>query len=171
MQNLQAKPLHLKPNKNIPNNTILPLLLYQQVFSSSENLESQFKKAFEGNGWSGTWVNGVFNYHHYHSTAHEALGVLAGSATIMLGGPDGEEVTLKAGDLAVLPAGTGHCCKSASPDFKVMGAYPKGQENYDICTVDDDVEEKKQNIAQVALPAADPVGGKAGPLMKLWGQQ
>ena len=168
MQNTQVQPVLFQPNHNIPNNPKLPLLVYEQVFPESINLQGQFKKAFEENGWGGSWVNGVFNYHHYHSTAHEVLGVISGSATILFGGPDGKEVEVKAGDMAVLPAGTGHCCKSASSDFKMMGAYPKGQEDYDISTADDDMEIKKQNIALVPLPTADPVGGAAGPLMKHW---
>lgn len=165
-----VKPLNLQPHGNNPNNPHLPLLLYWQVFPEKSNLESQFKEAFEQHNWRGSWTNGVFDYHHYHSKSHEVLGVAAGSATIIFGGPGGEEVEVKAGDMVVLPAGTGHCRKSASSDFSVVGAYPDGQENYDICTEDDDPEEKKQNIKQVPLPGADPVAGKEGPLLQHWKQ-
>lgn len=164
----EPTPYQLDPNGQIPNNPKLPLLLYQQLFDSKEGLQEQFKKAFKENDWGGSWVNGIFNYHHYHSTAHEVLGVLSGSATIIFGGPRGKEVAVKAGDMVVLPAGTGHCRKSASSDFSVIGAYPKGQEDYDICTEKDDPEEKKKSIEKVALPSADPLGGINGPLMKYW---
>ncbi|MFD3001783.1 cupin domain-containing protein [Pontibacter toksunensis] len=160
--------ISLEPHGNIPNNPHLPLLFYRQVFYDSSNLEQQFKEAFAKHNWRGSWTNGVFNYHHYHSKSHEVLGVAAGSATLILGGPGGEEAEVKAGDMVVLPAGTGHCRKSASPDFSVVGAYPKGQENYDICTEDDEVEEKQQNIRQVPLPETDPVAGKDGPLLQHW---
>ena len=160
--------LNLQPHGNIPNNQHLPLLLYRQVFSASDKLENEFKEAFAQHNWKGSWTNGVFDYHHYHSKSHEVLGVAAGSAFIIFGGPGGEEVEVKAGDMVVLPAGTGHCRKSASPDFSVVGAYPKGQENYDICREDDDVEDKIRNIRQVPLPDSDPVAGKDGPLLQHW---
>ncbi|MFD2514859.1 cupin domain-containing protein [Pontibacter locisalis] len=161
-------PLLLQPQGQIPNNLTLPVLLYRQLFSAKNNLEAQFKEAFKRNSWSGSWVNGVFDYHHYHSKSHEVLGVAAGSATLIIGGPGGEEIHLSAGDMVVLPAGTGHCRKEASPDFSVVGAYPKGQENYDICTEEDNMEEKQKNIQQVPLPVSDPALGADGPLLQHW---
>lgn len=168
MQDFNITPYLLQPHGNIPNNQQLPLLMYRQVFENNDDLISRFKEAFEKNGWRGSWVNGVFDYHHYHSKSHEVLGVAAGSATVIFGGPGGEEVTVKAGDMVVLPAGTGHCLKTASSGFKVVGAYPSGQENYDICTEKDNPEEKKKNIAQAPLPEADPVAGAGAPLLKQW---
>ncbi|WP_187262928.1 cupin domain-containing protein [Pontibacter beigongshangensis] len=171
MRILSASPILLSPGKGIPNNPDLPLLLYRQVFRAGDNLEHQFKEAFRENSWAGTWTNGVFGYHHYHSVAHEVLGVAAGAATLIFGGPGGQEVEVTAGDMVVLPAGTGHCCKQASSNFRVIGAYPQGQEDYDICKETDDVAEKVKNIAKVALPLADPVAGRHGPLLQHWRQQ
>ncbi|MCX2739918.1 cupin domain-containing protein [Pontibacter anaerobius] len=163
-----STPHFLQPHGNIPNNQQLPLLVYQQVFGQSDDLVNQFKETFKQNNWRGSWVNGVFDYHHYHSRSHEVLGVAAGSAVLILGGPAGKEVEVKAGDMLVLPAGTGHCLKSSASGFKVVGAYPVGQENYDICTEKDDPQEKKKSIAQVALPTSDPVFGADGPLLLHW---
>lgn len=171
MKEVSVTPLLLQPNNGIPNNPKLPVLLYQQVFTNPQALAEQFKKAFAQNSWGGTWTNGVFNYHHYHSTSHEVLGVAAGKATLMLGGPNGEEVQLQAGDMVVLPAGTGHCRQHASADFSVVGAYPPGQGNYDICTLQDNPAEKQHNIDQAALPATDPIFGKSGPLLQHWQQK
>lgn len=164
----EIKKLYLAPHGNIPNNPHLPVLLYQQLFPEPDNLADRFKDVFAKNNWGGSWVNGVFDYHHYHSKSHEVLGVADGSAILILGGPGGEETAVKAGDMVVLPAGTGHCLKSDSPNFKVVGAYPGGQENYDICTEQDDPQEKQKNITQVALPKADPVFGERGPLLQYW---
>lgn len=158
----------LTQNGNIPNNPRLPLLLYRQVYTDPEGLKDKFRQCFEENSWGGSWTYGVYDYHHYHSTAHEVLGVYSGQAKLIFGGPGGQEVEVKNGDLVVIPAGVGHCCKWASDDFKVIGAYPRGQEDYDICTEKDNPEEKKKNIAEVALPLADPVAGKNGPLLNEW---
>ncbi|TPE41067.1 cupin domain-containing protein [Pontibacter mangrovi] len=160
----------LPPHGNIPNNQQLPVLVYPQALQASDNLTSAFKDAFARNNWRGSWVNGVFSYHHYHSHSHEALGVAAGSAILMLGGPGGMTCQVNAGDLLVLPAGTGHCLQAASSGFKVVGAYPAGQEAYDICTEADDVEAKRSNIARVPMPKTDPVAGKDGPLLQHWDQ-
>lgn len=168
MKEQKIIPHQLEENGQIPNNSKLSFLVYQQIFESNDSLKIRFEEAFQQNSWGGTWVNGIFNYHHYHSTAHEVLGVLSGTATVAFGGPDKLEIDVQAGDMVVLPAGTGHCLLSASDDFKVIGAYPKGQENYDICTEKDDIEEKKENIRQVALPKADPVSGQNGPLLEHW---
>ena len=43
------------------------------------------------------WRNGIFDFHHYHSTAHEALGIAKGEVTVVLGGPDGEEFPFASG--------------------------------------------------------------------------
>jgi len=48
------------------------------------------------------------------------------------GGEAGQTLTVKAGDVLVLPAGTGHRCVEHSSVFVVVGAYPHWQENYAI---------------------------------------
>jgi uncharacterized protein YjlB len=74
---------------------------------------------------------------------------------------------LKAGDVAILPAGTGHQRLSASEDFLVIGAYPPTG-TYDECTTVEDRPRALKTILKVALPRKDPVFGINGPLPKLW---
>ena len=148
----------------VPNHPRWPLLLYQHAFSgSASNAEAMLK----ANAWGGLWRNGVYPYHHYHTTSHEVLIVVVGGADVLFGGPEGETASLEAGDVAVLPAGTGHKRLGSSTDFLVVGGYPRGQEDWDLRR-DTFTEEDVQRIKQVALPAADPVFGSAGPLFEHW---
>ena len=105
---------------------------------------------------------GVFDFHHFHSTSHEALAVVAGRATIELGGPQGQAFEVAAGDVLVLPAGTGHRRATERNGFTVVGAYPAGQEDYDLLRGDDpaEVEAARERIAALGPPPQDPVGGQ-----------
>ena len=160
---------HLTDDGRIPNHPTLPLLIYAQALDVSSPDPAAFAETvFRRNGWGGSWRNGIYDFHHYHSTAHEVLAVVCGEATVQLGGEDGITVTVLAGNVLVLPAGTGHKRLNASRNLLVVGAYPPGQE-WDLCR--GDPGERSQvlaNIQAVPLPETDPIFGHEGPLVTAW---
>jgi uncharacterized protein YjlB len=160
----------LRPDGAFPNNPHLPLLVYREAMPSDCNdLLAAVEQTLAKNGWTGIWLNGVYPFHHYHSNAHEFLGIVGGLADVQFGGPGGPVVTVSAGDAAVLPAGTAHKRISASTDFLVVGAYPPGQADYDTLRGDDDAAKGAlERIAAVHVPTMDPLFGEAGPLLEKW---
>jgi uncharacterized protein YjlB len=153
----------------IPNNPRLPLLVYPgAVAVSGADPAAAFEEIFAANGWSGSWRNGIYPFPHYHSTAHEVLGIARGEAKVRFGGNAGIVLDVHAGDVVVIPAGVGHQNLGASGDLLVVGAYPGGAD-FDLCRGRADERPRVlDNIRQVALPAADPVYGRAGPLLAEW---
>jgi uncharacterized protein YjlB len=150
------------PSGGIPNSA-LPLLVRRSALPQDAGAITAH---FARHGWSNAWTNGIFDYHHFHSIAHEVLGVARGTAWARFGGPGGTTLVLRAGDAVVIPAGVGHKRNWATPDFLVVGAYPGGAD-YDIRRgAVSERAEVEANIAAVPLPETEPVTG--GP-MGVWG--
>lgn len=158
----------LKDTGTIPNSR-LPLLIYQGVLDlSGDDPATAIEALLHSHQWGNDWRNGIFTYHHYHSTAHEALFVYSGSCRVQAGGENGPIETIQAGDVIVIPAGVGHKNVGQSSDFNVIGAYPPRQNvdmNYGKPGERPRVDE---NIARLALPRTDPVFGQTGPLLEHW---
>jgi uncharacterized protein YjlB len=143
------------PGEQIPNNPRFPVLIYR---SAGLHDPEAARARFAEHGWGGSWVDGVLPFHHFHSTSHEALAIVAGRATLELGGPQGEAFEVSQGDVLVLPAGTGHRRAASQDDFTVVGAYPAGQEDYDLLRDADPAA--RERIVALGPPPGDPVGGE-----------
>lgn len=159
---------HLGEHDWVPNNPHLPVIVYRQAIAAppSQDMAAAFEQMFADNGWPPRWRDGVYDYHHYHSTAHEVLGIAGGSAVLTIGGPDGRDIKVAAGDAVLLPVGTGHRSIVCMDDFLVVGAYPEGQE-WDICR-EAPSPESRLRMASLAIPCCDPVSGHHGPVGEFW---
>ncbi|GEC51458.1 uncharacterized protein YjlB [Bradyrhizobium japonicum] len=164
-----AEPLAVVFNDDglVPNNP-MPFLVYKAAVDVRSNPEASIEQLFGKNGWGAMWRNGVYDFAHYHATVHEVLGVARGRARVQFGGDHGQALEIAAGDVAILPAGTGHQCLSASDDFCVIGAYPPGPPMDLQRPTPENHARALKTIPLVAIPASDPVMGTDGPLMRLW---
>lgn len=162
--------LFFEDDGRTPNNR-LPVLIHHDIGQRANRAET-LEAGFADHDWLPQWRGGVFDYHHYHSTAHEALGVASGQATLIIGGEQGQTLTVRAGDVLILPAGTGHCCQASSPDFCLIGAYPANQANWDLCRPGiDDIDAARRRIASVPRPTQDPVTGHRAGLIEQWSER
>jgi len=72
----------------------------------------------------------MYRESHYHSTTHESLAVFRGNARLRFGvsnddnASDAIFLTVKVGDVIVIPAGVAHCALDESGGFCMVGSYP-----------------------------------------------
>jgi len=160
---------YLEDDGTFPNNPTHPLVLYKNAIKFSEGKGAEIiEEIFQGNKWGRSWRNGIYPFHHYHSTAHEVLGVYQGDARVQFGGEKGPILAVEAGDVVVIPAGVAHKNINSSHDFRVVGAYPAGQSwdmNYGK---EGDRPAADKNITAVPDPGTDPVYGSESPLLEFW---
>src|ERR1041385_1301477 len=125
-----VRKIHFGAAGDVPNNT-LPVLLYRSVLAANAAEKARlFRERFEENGWTGIWTDTIYDYTHFHSNAHEVLGIADGKVTVLLWGAQGRRIRLKAGDMLAIPAGVGHRRVGDATDLKVIGAYPPGQSHF-----------------------------------------
>lgn len=159
----------IEEDGSFPNNPSLPVLHYQKAFSlDDKNNEKEIEEIFLKNMWYRPWVNGIYDFHHFHSNNHEVLGIADGNAEVLIGGENGVIFKLKKGDALVLPAGVSHKKIQSTSDFSVVGAYSIDVAYNMKYGKEDEKSEAIKKIKKLPLPNADPVFGVDGPLLKLW---
>jgi uncharacterized protein YjlB len=153
--------IYFGKGSDVPNSR-LPVLLFRSVLAEQAHGKGRsFRRVFKRNGWVGVWTDTIYDYTHFHSNAHEVLGIAEGRATVKLGGEEGRIFRLKPGDMLVIPAGVGHRRLGSDEGLKVIGAYPAGQSHFNM-------KRKGRVRPKLALPATDPFYGEAGPLLHFW---
>ncbi|MBC6612870.1 cupin domain-containing protein [Hymenobacter sp. BT507] len=164
---MQPEQLFFQDDGKIPNSRF-PVLVYRNAFPARGAAGAAWlEQRFAEQNWTNSWRNGVYAYHHYHSTSHEVLGVYAGSARLQLGGEQGRPVEVQAGDILVLPAGVGHK-NLGSKQLGIVGAYPDGR-HWDVNRgLPGERPQTDQNIAALPIPLTDPLLGSAQGLPTLW---
>lgn len=147
-------------------NSALPLLVHRAALPADADA---IEAAFAANAWPPAWRSGVYPWHHFHPSTHEALGVASGTARVLFGGPNGTEIAVSAGDVVVVPAGVGHCAITASDDLVIVGAYPAGATDRAASRGDPTRHAAlRAAITAVPNPAADPALGRNAGLAVLW---
>ncbi|KAF3927179.1 hypothetical protein ABW20_dc0103012 [Dactylellina cionopaga] len=117
----------------------------------------------------------MYTKSHFHSTTHEALVVIAGSAQILLGGDNNLQavtVTVNAGDAIFMPVGVAHRLLKviggrgwgAGEGFTMVGAYPVGGEAWDMCYGAEEEGGKEEKVKEIGgVEVGDPIlGGMLG---------
>ena len=156
-----------------PNNQSFPFLIYREavLLDAQHDPAAIFEELFAKNGWADSWRDGIFDFLHFHTHTHEVLGIARGHARVQFGGRHGPVIAVRAGDVIIHPAGTGHQRIDASKDLLVVGAYPEGSgggKYNEPQPQDIPLERARREIAAVPAPQCDPVYGANGPLTRLW---
>ncbi|KAJ5167005.1 uncharacterized protein N7482_005786 [Penicillium canariense] len=155
--------------RGIPNTSFQskPLMIYHGAFDATPvELERRLEAIGEV---VPQWVYTMYSTTHFHSTTHEALGVVAGRARLCFGGeenPQRFEPTVQRGDLIIIPAGVGHRLLEDQGDetFKMVGSYPRGKQ-WDMCYGEAGEEEKVNEIRNLPWFRHDPLYGDDGPVL------
>jgi len=152
-----------------PNNPLCPLLIYRSACQGEPEVVAEwFENRFTQNDWPPAWRYTVYDYRHYHSNTHEVVGIYRGQARIRFGDLSGVEIETHAGDAILIPAGVSHQRIRGSRDFHAVGAYPAGFQPDEMRGQPGERPAADDRIAQVPVPAQDPLWGPRGPMRQEW---
>ena len=155
----------------VPNNPKLPFVVYRGAvdLAGTPDPEELVEKVISGNGWGEIWRNGIYEYVHYHSMIHEALGIARGRAKVRFGGKQGRGAGNRRRrrrhparrHRTSMPVGVARSdgdrrlSRRAGNSTSAAAARPS-------------TPKRSSAIPKVPMPDTDPVYGKHGPLLTLW---
>lgn len=151
-----------------PGNPRFPLLIYKNVISQIPVSAQDTQTLLQQNNWGSSWIDSIYDFHHYHSNTHEVLVIISGTCLVQFGGEKGPKYTVTPGDVVIIPAGVAHKSIEMSDDFQCIGAYPFDIEFDMNYGTQEEYDEAVQSIKKVALPAKDPVLGEQGLMFDYW---
>ena len=152
-QPFQILRLFMRGDGVFPNNSDHPVLIFKSALSLSQK---ESDRAITKSGWTSPWAWGIFDYHHYHSTAWELLACVRGQARVQLGGDTGPTVEVGKGDILLIPPGVAHKQLQAKGGFTLLGSYPPGSGHVDTLRGAPSLEEER-NICKVEKPEEEPL--------------
>ena len=159
----------IKPNGPFPNNESLQVLHYINILNVPRLFPAYvIKRLFAKNGWTNNWKGGIYEYDHYHSNTHEAMAVIKGATTLLLGGRGGKKLVISRGDVIIIPAGVAHCTLRKENDVVCIGGYPQGKDFDMKYGHPGERPQADHNIAALGIPQMDPVFGSEKGLVDAW---
>ncbi len=165
---IEPEILNFKDDGITPNNRF-PVIIYRNVFKHTGiKSASSFKAVFAANNWTNNWKDIIMTQNHYHSTTHEVIGIDRGEVDLKLGGKYGSVVTVKAGDVILIPAGVGHYSLDNQKSYEAIGGYPNGAKWDMVFDEKDKHLVSVDRIRQLPIPKKDPVFGQDGALFQYW---
>jgi uncharacterized protein YjlB len=163
----------LREDGEFPNHPEFPAVHYRGALRLPQRGDpaALIEGLFARHGWTSSWRDTVYDFPHYHSNAHEALGCFAGEASLQIGGRQGPLLQMAPGDVLVMPAGTAHRRVRSDAGFCVVGAYDRGAD-YDMCRAGvEGIVQNRESIRNVPQPRQDPVFGAHGQVAWLGGRE
>ncbi|WRT66021.1 uncharacterized protein IL334_002972 [Kwoniella shivajii] len=170
LTSLRVSKYHIPAFHNFPNTSLrpYPFMIYHSAYPSSLSASSVEKHLSSVGIVDPAWRFPMYRQHHYHSTVDEVLVVVSGSGTLCFGGstsnPNKVQIDVGKGDVMIVPAGVGHAMVEDKGSFQMVGSYPKGSENWDMCTGQDHEKDTTwETIRMLGWFKGDPVYGDEGP--------
>jgi uncharacterized protein YjlB len=154
--------IYVSDDGTFPNNDKYPVLIYQDAYHGSSK---EATKCMERDReWTSPWTWGIFSYHHYHSTAWELLVCIRGTASVRMGGPSGPTLSIRRGDLILIPPGISHQQIQDEDGFALLGSYPlkdcSASWTGSVDTLNGPPTKiQRDNIRACPVPGKDPIFG------------
>ncbi|KAF7798080.1 hypothetical protein EIP86_009294 [Pleurotus ostreatoroseus] len=174
LASLKVSRHHIPRHAPLPNTSLtdFPLLVYHAAFPAPTPSASAIEAHLRSTGvLAPQWRATMYRTTHFHSTTHELLVVSRGAARLLFGGEDSPgavALEAKAGDAVLVPGGVGHrLLEDRGGEFEMVGAYPVGAEQWDMCygSGDEDRQGIEDRIRALEWFGRDPLYGDEGPAL------